>query len=67
MVVFKVFFIIVFSLVIVQAMSTAGFTSDTFTFVVPNESGGSFEISIGGMSRNLDILHDPASVGADVY
>jgi hypothetical protein len=61
----------VFGVIIVQAMATAGFTSDEMSFTIPATSGssgtGSYDIKIGGMSRSLDILNDPSAVGADIY
>lgn len=58
-----------FSVIIVQAMSTAGFTADVLTFAVPDTSGAGvpYDITIGGMARKLDILNDPAAVGNDIY
>lgn len=67
--IFKLLFFGVFSVIIVQAMSTAGFTADVLTFAVPDTSGAGvpYDITIGGMARKLDILNDPAAVGNDIY
>jgi len=68
MCIFKLVFIAVFGVIIVQAMATAGFTSSDMTFTIPATSGGgSYDITIGGMSRSLDILNDPTAVGNDIY
>jgi len=66
--IFKLLFFGVFSIIIVQAMSTAGFTADVIVFAVPAQDGGvPYDITIGGMSRKLDILNNPAAVGNDIY
>jgi hypothetical protein len=69
MCIFKLVFIAVFGVIIVQAMATAGFTSDDMSFTIPATSGGSgsYDITIGGMSRKMDILNDPSAVGNDIY
>jgi len=65
-VVFKIFFFAVFGVIILQAMSSAGFSSDDITFAVPDQSGTPYSITIGGMARKLDILNDPSKVGNDI-
>lgn len=38
-VVFKILFFAIFGVIILQAMSSAGFSSDDITFAVPDQSG----------------------------
>jgi len=47
-------------------MTTAGFSADTISFAVPDQSGTPYPITIGGMARKLDILNNPAAVGDDI-
>jgi len=50
--------------VIIQALSTAGFTSDEIIITVP--TGNPYQITVGGMARKLDALNDPTKVGEDI-
>jgi len=61
---FKLLFFAVFGTVIIQALSTAGFTSDEIIITVPTSSP--YTITVGGMSRKLDALNDPTKVGEDI-
>lgn len=54
-----------FGVVIVSAMSSAGFKKDDLQFTVPGEVTP-YIITIGGMARDLDILHSPEDVGNDI-
>lgn len=55
----------VFGVVIVSAMSSAGFKKEDLQFTVPGEVTP-YIITIGGMARDLDILHSPEDVGNDI-
>jgi len=65
-VLFKLVFFAVFGTVIVQALSTAGFTSDKIIITVPDSTGNPYPITVGGMARKLDALNDPTKVGEDI-
>jgi len=52
--------------VIIQALSTAGFSTDEILITVPDSTGTPYPITVGGMARKLDALNDPSKVGADV-
>jgi hypothetical protein len=68
-IIFKLLFLIIFIIFIVQAMSTGGFAASVIAFTVPPTSAGgsTYEVSIGGMARSLDILYNPTKMGVDIY
>lgn len=63
-IIIKIFFLAVFAVIIVTAMSSSGFRKDDLSFTVPGEV--TYTITIGGMARKLDILDSTEDVGNDI-
>lgn len=53
---------------ILTALSTSGFSKDDFQFTVPAAADGDvpYLITVGGMARDLDIIHNAEKFGMDV-
>lgn len=64
-IILKIFFLAVFAVIIVTAISSSGFRKDDLSFTVPGE-GTPYTITIGGMARKLDILDSTEDVGNDI-